>query len=262
MRTISLCLTVTIGMLALHGGNHILSQESKSKQEKTPLPSGPPIKDLAATYSYSIRFEYAGAGSTNTNNSANKMNSAVGGGEAPQKIAKPADPYVQSSKRPDLITITRTDPYLSLRFSNSSGNELVGYFLLNKYIFLQTAREKNPTRISLPQRDPLPPPLTIGEEILLMASENKYYGFDWVSPKTYVAVETINNTPCFVFEKEGVKAWIDQQQRRPIQWKSPDETRYYLYQKPAPNHIPEAVMVRIKGLKQDIERFTKSPKGG
>jgi len=256
MRNSALALSIAIGMVAWHGGHQAFSQKSKPDQGKAPLPS-PIIKELESNYSYTIRFAYLKGENTGAANPKNEKNSD------PNALIKPEDPYFRSFKFPDQITITRTAPYSSVRFSTPSGKETMGYFLYGKYTFTQKVRDKNPRMVPLPVRDPLDPDfLTTGEEILLEASQNKFYGFNWVSNKTYIGEEVVGGVPCFVFRKEKVQAWIDQKKHRPVQWKSEDEVRHYTYNKPSPNHIPQVVMKDMEALESDIERLTKSRKGG
>jgi hypothetical protein len=243
----------SIPLLALIGAFSLFIPESfaqaaASRSNLPPLPSGQLVRELAPQDSWTITFEGTQKEASGKTESTNPE--------------LPADPIVNSIEKPAQVTITRLEPYLSVRFFDNAGKNLVGYFSVGRFIFLQSARETKPVRTQFPRPEP-GQELLIGEQILLSARDKKLPGFDWVGPATYVGVETIEDVPCFVFKDGNFQAWIDQKKLEPVLWKSGQETRRFKNNgAPATNDIPQAVMARMEGMRKDLERFKKSPKGG
>jgi len=87
----------------------------------------------------------------------------------------------------------------------------------------------------------------------------------WVSAATYCGVQNVGKQRCFIFKKEGMTAWIDQESRYPVKWQRGMEVRTFL-QVPMPSApvvLPPEVLRLLQSVRQDAERLQRPiPQGG
>lgn len=91
-----------------------------------------------------------------------------------------------------------------------------------------------------------------------------YPDMEWVSQSTFVRMESVQDRPCLVFQKDDMVAWVDEQTRFPFLWRRGAETRVFQQLPPPTNmlQLPAKVVKFTEALKRDAEALSRSSRRG
>lgn len=227
------------------GLDFVLAQEPSAPSDKPPLPAGPLLRSWEPRESWTIDFEYK---------NPPPAASAGDSGEESPDVRKPG---FSDNAPPSVVSITRFEPFYTMRYVGRSPSDLIRYFVLEDAFFVQ-APPKNTTTRGIHPALLDPEAQSFAQKVLLAALAGAFIGFEWISPDNYVGVEDVEGVPCFVFKNEETTAWIDSEKRQPVMWQRGGETRRFALEAPPTKHdVPQDVLQRIRGIMEDRDALRR-----
>jgi hypothetical protein len=156
-----------------------------------------------------------------------------------------------------MVSITRFEPFFTMRYAGRNPSDLLRLFVLEDSYFFQSPPQNTTTRGIHPALLD-PEARSFAQEILLSALSGGFFGFEWISPDNYLGVEEVGGVDCFVFSDGETKAWVDSEKKQPVMWQRGDETRWFVQDKtPSSYDIPQDVLQRMRGIMQDREALRR-----
>jgi len=206
--------------------------QGQTAVEKAPAPSGTLLQQPGDFSSWQISYSY-GDVFENTK-------------REPRLAPEAGASYIPLSL-PRTVTLTRTNPLFHSRTVDVDGKVFDQWFDGGEaFFYIEGA----------------PPALADKFDWTLTPnySKNAFPDFGFVSSNSFIGIQSVEGTRCFVFQKDGMTAWISTDTRYPCKWEKANEVRVFK-QLAAPTQklaLPDAVKKLSDGIKRD-KAWIKAP---
>lgn len=211
-----------------------------------PARSGPsPVSKVADFAAWQITFVYADP----------KAKASA----PPQSAASDSSAQIQS--RPRQVTLTRTAPYWRIETRDEAGRTVEQWFDGSEEYLMGTGLEapvlNTVSRLQILEEGTRP-------DGLIDFSQAEFPDTAWVTPETYAGKEEVDGKPCLVFQKSGMKLWVDEATRNPVKWQRGEELRVFHQLTPPTSRLvlPGGIAKIAESLKKDREALRRRPPRG